>query len=236
MELGLLEEKFRQAYHSIISELSQREDVTGILFFGSVQKGTESPSSDLDLYVVVDGNESWNYKKKMSQVPVEVYFFPASYWQKALEDSHHVMIAFATGSIILDRKHELKHLVELAKQRYTIGPPELSQLEINNLRIQLTELASDVEGVKPDTVEEMMLIGIAFSQALEAYCAFHKIWPSKPGKLQESMLKSDVTLRKIVTEMEEKTNHKEVIIRFIDYVLKDKGGRLEEYEGPRFKV
>lgn len=207
----------------------------GVLFFGSVQQGHGTDSSDLDFYIVVQGNEGWNNKKYYEGVLVEAYYYPAAYWEKAIAESQPVMFAFATGSKAWDSQGHLEQLMDKARTIYSRGPEPLSDLQINNWRITLTELLSDMEGMS--TAARGSKIGAAslITRALEGYCALNKIWLTKQEKLAESVSQRDRTLGSLLHEYEEHGNLQQAR-NIIQYVLNRHGGRMDEYEGPRMKL
>ncbi|MDX8046291.1 nucleotidyltransferase domain-containing protein [Gracilibacillus sp. S3-1-1] len=230
--------KFKEAYDIVVSELSEMKEVTGVLFFGSVQRGEETETSDLDFYATVSGKEGWNYKKIVKGIPVEIYFFPSNYWNNALQRNHQIMIAFAEGTVVLNRHIEINELCNKARSLFEKGPKSLTNLEINNWRIKLTELALDLEGISDNqSLESKVYIGIAVSEALQAYFAFNKMWYHKLGRIPESIINQDRVLSKLISDLSSSgENDIENIITLIDHILQSNGGRLEEYNGPRVSV
>jgi len=73
-----MDKKFQEAFDCFVNEVKIEDAVEGILFFGSVQQG-RGRSSDLDFYVIVSGEEGWNYKKYIKGILVEAYFYTAKY-------------------------------------------------------------------------------------------------------------------------------------------------------------
>lgn len=96
--------RFEEAFNLFVNEMKQDISVHGILFFGSAQRNEEKKTSDLDFYIIVDGDEGWNYKKFYNGVPVEAYFYPLQQWLKGIKENHHIMNAFATGTNCIHQK------------------------------------------------------------------------------------------------------------------------------------
>jgi len=228
-------EKFRLALDNIVDTLKNTPETTGVLFFGSVQRGDEKDNSDIDLYAVVSCNECWNYKKYISGVLTEVYFAPADKWKESIENGHVITIkAFAGGTVLFERDNEVSELIELAKRQWENGPKPLTPIQINNWRIKLTEYIQDIECLPEDGYQCRLLCGIAVPSALEAFCALNGIWPEKPERIIDCIGKYDAKLSRMAREFYE-SNERGIswAIKIIDHVIQPFGGRLIEYEGPR---
>jgi hypothetical protein len=210
-------------------------EVTGILFFGSVQRGETTPTSDLDLYMVVEQEQTWSARRKSHGIEVEVYFAPAHEWRRNLKDRHVIVVkAFATGSILLDRKGEVARLASLGRMIWSEGPSQLEPLQVANWRIRLSDAIRDLEGLPPGSAEACLLTGMLLPLALEAYCGLHRLWPEKPGKLLARVADHDPGLgRRMIQFYQSDGLPAQQAITLVDCVLEPFGGRLLEYEGPR---
>lgn len=56
--------KHRKIVEEIFEEYKDRDDVIGIVNFGSVAVGKERPDSDVDIYIVFDGDVKWELFRK----------------------------------------------------------------------------------------------------------------------------------------------------------------------------
>lgn len=226
--------KFQEAYDYFLKEITQDEAVVGVLFFGSVQQGSEKDSSDLDFYIILNGEEGWNYKKYRKGILVEAYFYPAKYWEKTIQESHQAMIAFATGTNVYDSNGYVEGLINKAKTVYNQGPEELNPIQKANWRITLTELLSDLEGLQNETRNGAIHYGWSITRALEGYCTLNRIWPMKQEKLVNNLSLQDKELESYLEKYEHVStlDHAKMII---EYILNRHGGRIDEYEGPRMK-
>lgn len=217
--------KFLEAYNAFIKEVSQDEAVLGLLFFGSIQQGQGKHSSDLDFYAIVEGNEGWNYKKFVKDVLVEAYFFPRKQWEVAIEESPHVMIAFATGTNVIDVDGHLEQLINKAKKYYRDGPEELTPRQKTNWRITLTELLSDLDGIEERNKHSGIFLGSAIMKALEGYCALNRIWTVKQEDLASYLSGQDAELAGYLNVYEQNSSVENAKI-ILSYILNRHGGRV----------
>lgn len=224
--------RFKKAFDIFIKEIIRDASVTGILFFGSVQRNEATDSSDLDFYIIVDGEEGWNYKRNIKGIPVEAYFFPEHFWRRLIKENVQVMIAFATGSVIHDSKSLTKSLVDMANDIYHKGPKALSSIKKANWRITLTELISDIEGLEGNG---FVFLGWAITKALEGYCELNQLWPIKPDNLVPYVLSKDNELGELIDQFCSNPS-KSTATGIIHYILTKHDGPIKEYEGPRMNL
>ena len=156
-------------------------------------RGNEN--SDIDIYVIVSGDECWNFKKYFSGVITEIYFCPAREWKRNMENGHATTLrAFSSGTVLFENDKEVSELIELGKQLWEKGPKPLTQLQIGNSRIKLTEYIQDIEGLPADSYQNKLLYGMVVPLALDAYCPLNQKWPEKTEKLIDCIGKYDTKL------------------------------------------
>jgi len=228
---------FKIVLDIVISELKAMSEVKSILFFGSVQQGNPTPTSDIDLFAIVEGDETWNYRRIINGIEVEVYFLPYRLCIANLENGDVTFIkAFSTGTPLLDENDYMTKLSERAKQLYAIGPKPLDLLHQNNIRIRLSDLIKDLEGLPSNTPESRMLASSLVSLSLDAYCKINQVWSEKSSRLIRCISTHNPKLGEEVTQffMSLELNPTQAI-SIADSVLEFVGGRLLEYEGPRIQ-
>ncbi|MGC3998029.1 MAG: nucleotidyltransferase domain-containing protein [Anaeromyxobacter sp.] len=66
--------RFRHAAEAIAAELAAHDDVIGLLYFGSSQRGEARPLSDVDVYAITSRESTRHLGRVVDQVLVEVSF------------------------------------------------------------------------------------------------------------------------------------------------------------------
>ncbi|WP_199615100.1 nucleotidyltransferase domain-containing protein [Paenibacillus alkalitolerans] len=233
-----MNDDYKDALEIVVAELKSMPEVTCILFFGSVQQGDSTPSSDIDLFAIVEGNESWNYRRIVKGIEVEVYFLPEQLCRTSLENRNSIFVkAFSTGTALLDWNGKICELSALAKQLYDAGPVPPDSLKQNNWRIRLSDLIRDLEGSPPDSPESRMLASSLVSLSLEAYCYFQGLWSEKQSRLIKHISIHNPDLgQEVIRFYTTPAPHPNQAISIADYVLEPVGGRLLEYDGPRVSI
>ena len=112
-----------------------------------------------------------------------------------MENGHATTLrAFSSGTVLFENDKEVSELIELGKQLWEKGPKPLTQLQIGNSRIKLTEYIQDIEGLPADSYQNKLLYGMVVHLALDAYCPLNQKWPEKTEKLIDCIGKYDTKL------------------------------------------
>ena len=91
---------FAAALDAITRDLAARDDVAGLLFFGSAARGTATVGSDLDLYAISTADAGGHLGRRVLGVPVEVSFGSVAQWRALLGWERPAFVhAFATGRV-----------------------------------------------------------------------------------------------------------------------------------------
>lgn len=226
--------RFQPALDEAILDLQGRPGTIGILFFGSALNGTDGPTSDLDLYVVV--GDEYPHRIEMGRyqgVEAEVHLAPVSFWRSKLEEGRPVIIsAFATGQILMDSGAVVAELTNLAAAKLEAGPPAPSQSDIDRWRYRLTDLAGDLEDVAGQPADERLLGAHLVTQALEAYCALHRLWGDKPKRLISYVERHDPELGRMARAFFAGDLDRHLARTLADRVLAPFGGPMGVWESP----
>ncbi|GMQ55679.1 hypothetical protein AN1V17_00710 [Vallitalea sediminicola] len=228
--------KHEKALNELAIELKSIKEVEGILLFGSVQRGEARENSDIDLNVIVNCNESWNYKKRVCGVLAEVYFSPYFQWEKLIKEDRNIAVlrAFSTGTFIYKKESTIEQLKELATMVIEEGPKPLKSVQVANWRIKLSELLEDLMFLPEDSPQSYILANNIINITMEAFCQLNNLWSVKLEKMLDYISKYNSELYKMIVNFY-KSNIFSIsqVEEIVDIVLKPFGGRLLEYEGPR---
>lgn len=231
--------RFKPALAQAVADLEGQPGVTGILFFGSGLTGPVGPTSDLDLYVILDDEHRWSQilLRRYAGVEAEIHFGPVSFWRPMLEAGRPVTVhAFATGQAVLDRTGALGDLVSLARVKEAEGPPALPEEAVSRLRYHLTDLANDLDDVAGQPADERLVASRLVALSLEAYCELNRLWGEKPKRLIPYIERHNSQLGRMVRHFYNGELDPHLAQGILDRVLAPFGGRLSVWESPRRPV
>ncbi|QXQ98244.1 nucleotidyltransferase domain-containing protein [Streptomyces sp. WY228] len=139
---------------------------------GSVLTDRRTPTSDLDIVVLVDdplaaGRENLMYRGW----PVELFVQTESRWhafadQETAKRSSPLLAMCAEGMLLADTDGLGAALQDEARTRWAAGPPPLSEQERNYRRYILTDLLDDLRGCT-DPAERVYLVSHLLQRASE---------------------------------------------------------------------
>ena len=223
---------FQAALEAILGELALRDDVVGIVFFGSVARGEARSGSDLDLYAITAQDARGHLGRPVAGVPVEVSFGSiAQMTVQVRQELPTVVHAFATGHLLLDRAEgALLALCQQALVTWERGPSAPSPSTLLRFRFHLTDLARDLEAM-PETSAATALMGAECVRlAIEAFCATAMVWMPPMRDVVTTLDAQHADVTTLVRQCASAGFPASLAVRVADRVLRDIGGRLEAYD------
>lgn len=105
----------------IINEFSNKAEVIGILLIGSVARGDAHYNSDLDLYILIEGEIKKKFicEERLDTV-VEFKYATLNQIKLNLESNHMELYSFLDGKILQDRQGKLENLIDIAQRKYDL--------------------------------------------------------------------------------------------------------------------
>jgi predicted nucleotidyltransferase len=138
--------RFQNAAQFAVQKILEQPDVIGFVLAGSVAQGTSDEFSDLDFYVLTNGNQRWRLCWMLEGIPVEVFFNPFEYLQKRIENDVAALHMLASGIMILEHP-ELQTLQEKAREILAQPPKACNQNELEFDRFNTMECVFDTRSV-----------------------------------------------------------------------------------------
>jgi hypothetical protein len=138
--------RFQNAAQFAVQKILEQPDVIGFVLAGSVAQGTSDEFSDLDFYVLTNGNQRWRLCWMLENTPVEVFFNPFEYLQKRIESDAAALNLLASGIPILEHP-ELEQLQETARKILAQPPKACTQNELEFDRFNTMECVFETRSV-----------------------------------------------------------------------------------------
>jgi hypothetical protein len=223
---------FRRALDVMRTELTERPELVGILFFGSAARGEAGRGSDLDLYAITSQDARGHLGRLIDDVPVEVSFGSVAQMTAQIRNEQTTVVhAFATGRLLLDRTDgALEALCREARELWTRGPGPVTPSAILRFRFHLTDLVRDLEAM-PERPAATALVGSECVRlALEALCATDQRWMPSTRKVLDTLGDEYREVIRIVRQCADSGFPASLAVQAADWVLCRIGGRLESYD------
>jgi predicted nucleotidyltransferase len=150
-------EQYRQTLEKVINALRDEfgESLRAIGFTGSRANGREYRSSDLDLIVIIRGNQRQRRNIVVDGFEVEMFINPEPQIEENfasdVRDGRGIAIhMFMTCEVLFDREQCLAQLIVQAKQLWDAGPDPLGPSEVWRHRYHAADLLRDLEDAAHD--------------------------------------------------------------------------------------
>lgn len=104
---------------TISKDCFAKDEIIGLMLIGSVARGDAYPESDLDLYfLLADGLNKKFHSEVKENILIEYKYADFNQVQLNFENNPMEIYSFLDGEILFDKKGFLKHLTQIAQQKY----------------------------------------------------------------------------------------------------------------------
>ncbi|OAA30183.1 hypothetical protein AT15_00305 [Kosmotoga arenicorallina S304] len=227
MEAIKIAEEFIEKYYP---------DCLVVFLSGSVVRGEETPTSDLDIVVILKPGEKYHRRSFIfSRKPIEVFANTEESIEKFFKfdiaDKEPSLPQMCSEGIIIRDTHGLGERIKgHARELLAQGPGKLSKKEIDDYRYSITDLLDDLSG-STKREESIFIVERLVNDAVKLYLLANGQWIGKGKWLYRALKSFDPNLAKeLVTAMELFFNHNNTsaVIELVDRILTPFGGRLFE--------
>lgn len=230
-----MQQRYQTALDAVLQSLLPDPTVQGILFFGSVQRGTPSATSDLDFYVLVEGGLMWRETRLIEGVEAELFYNPVEKMERRLQvdGDRTAILAFASGQSLYDPQGHIARLIGQAQQLAKAGPAPLTTEQIMLLRYRLSDLSRDLEDVLgEDAASAALVAGQLLHLTLEACCQLANCFGDKPKRLLHHVARHDTQLQAMARDVLLQHDPK-VALAAAAHVLTPLGGRVLAWQSEK---
>jgi hypothetical protein len=202
---------------------------------GSVVRGEETESSDLDI-IVIDSSVGESYRQSLTEFdwPIEVFvhnmFTYKNFFKENIDRARPSLPQMCAEGIILRDTGHASRIKNEALQLLKAGPTPWNSIEIERARYHLTDLLNDLEG-STNGIEDLFVVSKLADLTHEFVLRVNGHWIGE-GKWIIRALKEyneDFAARFAeVFDLYYISREKAGVIHFVDEIIAPYGGRLFE--------
>lgn len=208
-----------------------------VFFAGSFVRGEATAFSDLDLVVVYDSlphayRESFTYRS----TPVEAFVHDPEtleYFFESVDRPSGIpsLMQMVIEGIELPESSEFSvDLKALAQKYMNIGPPELSQDQIERQRYAITDMLDDIR--EPRSYHELVATGAKLHETLaNHYCRINGLWSGSKKSIPRVLKRHDADFQQSFNQSFERLfrdDDPSLVIALAEDILAQNGGLLFE--------
>ncbi|WP_251091398.1 nucleotidyltransferase domain-containing protein [Streptomyces sp. Caat 7-52] len=172
---------------------------------GSVLTGRRTPTSDLDIVVLLGGPPAPSRENLVYRDwPVELFVQTEAVWhrfvdQETAKRSSPLLSMCSDGMLLVDTDGLGASLQDEARKRWAAGPPPLSDRERDYQRYILTDLLDDLRGCT-DLAERVHLVAHMLQRASELVLLVGGHWLGGGKWLSRRLAAADPRVHRALTE------------------------------------
>ncbi|MFJ8826729.1 nucleotidyltransferase domain-containing protein [Streptomyces sp. NPDC102467] len=200
---------------------------------GSVLTDRRTPTSDLDIVVLLDGPPAPSRENLLYRGwPVELFVQTEAVWhsfadQETAKRSSPLLAMCSDGMLLVDANGLGASLQSEARKRWAAGPPQLSERERDYQRYILTDLLDDLRGCT-DPAERVYLVSHMLQRAAELALLAGGHWLGGGKWLSRRLAAADPGLHRSLTDAAAQAiaGHTSAFAAVLTQVLDQVGGPL----------
>lgn len=207
---------------------------SGALLAGSVVRGEENETSDLDI-VILDSNVETAYRESFSfdGMQVEAFIYNEltirEFFKSDAERARPSLPKMVVEGIVIKDCSLISDLKKEATELLENGPSQWDPLQVNIARYFITDLLDDFIG--STNSNELIFIASALSERVhEFYLRTNNHWIGQSKWIYRALKNADESFAdRFASTFDEfyRFRDKEKVIEMVDHILKPFGGRLK---------
>lgn len=164
-----------------LEELKHRDDVLGVIMFGSWARGNNRPESDVDLVVILTEGYRRTVEHRNGQAFEIIYTTEKGaldYWESHKDDAAGL---WAVAKILYDKDGIIKQLQNKIKEVLDVGKKAIDEYQLGQFRFDSEDQLKYVESIlaSDPTTANLMLTNKIFALT-ELFFDIRQIWTPAP--------------------------------------------------------
>lgn len=181
-----------------IEELKAREEILGILVFGSYARGDQRENSDVDVLALVNEGAWRDVITKDGQIFEMVYASLADAKSFYEHNPNDAVQQWNDGQIVYDKNGVMKELQTFVYHLRDRGKPTLDKKKVAHFKFDKEDKISALESLKnTDFATANLYLQNLALETLALYFDLRQIWTPAPKQRLKYLRKNDSTIGKL---------------------------------------
>lgn len=170
-----------EATINFIEELKNRDDVLGVILFGSWARGNNRPTSDVDLLVILTEGYRRTVEYRDGQAFEIIYTTASSafaFWEENKDDCANL---WSVAKIVFDRDGSTQNLKEKACQMISLGKKPIDEYQLGQFQFSAEDEIRAVETmIESDSVTGSLVLSKTVMFLTELFFDIRQEWTPAP--------------------------------------------------------
>jgi predicted nucleotidyltransferase len=193
-----------------LENLKQREDVLGVIMFGSRARGNDRPDSDVDLVVILTEGFRRAIEYHQGQAFEIIYTTPEgalAYWKSHIDDAFGL---WAVAKILYDKDGSIRKLKNEIQQILDKGKKPIDEFQLGQFRFDAEDTMRYVEHIADtDPTTANFILGNKIFTLTELFFDIRQLWIPAPKQRLEKIKEISPDLYNLLTEFYSRNDFKE---------------------------
>lgn len=196
-----------EATKIFLEELKQRDDVLGVIMFGSWTRGNNRPDSDVDLVVILTEGYRRTVENRNGQAFEIIYTTEKGafeYWENHKDDAAGL---WAVAKILFDKDGSIERLKTRIKKVLDVGKKPIDEYQLGQFRFDAEDQLRYVKQVltSDPTTANLILTNKVFTLT-ELFFDIRQVWTPAPKQRLEAIEKLSPELHSLLEEFYKEQN------------------------------
>jgi len=156
-------------------------DLLAAILVGSGARRALTPHSDLDVIVLIKGQDESQEMIRVADRLVEIRYRGHKAVEQELERVLRLPPLLRKGRVLFEHEATGSKLLEKAQQRFRSGPPPLSMHEKIRFKAECLHWLGKAEDLSHQPATAQYLLGIFLESLLQAFFRLRGFWPTSPA-------------------------------------------------------
>jgi predicted nucleotidyltransferase len=166
-------------------------DLLAAILVGSGARRALTPHSDLDVIVLIKGQDEGQETIRVSDRLVEIRYRGHKAVEQELGQVLRLPPLLRKGRVLFEHEATGTKLLEKAQQRFRSGPPPLSMHDKIRLKAECLHWLGKAEDLSQQPSTAQYLLGIFLESLLEAFLRLRGFWPTAPSDTLRFVMSRD---------------------------------------------
>ena len=167
--------------HKFLESLKQRDDVLGVIMFGSWARGNNRPDSDVDLVIILTDGYRRTVEHRNGQAFEIIYTTEKSalaYWESHKDDAAGL---WSVAKVLFDKDGTIERLRNEIKEVLNAGKKQIDEYQLGQFRFDAEDQLKYVEHMLASdlTTANLILTNKVFALT-ELFFDIHQMWTPAP--------------------------------------------------------
>lgn len=181
-------------------------DLVAVILVGSGTRRSLTPHSDLDLIVLIKGQDEGQEIVRISDRLIDIRYRGHQGVEQELAEAPRLPPLLRKGRVLFEHESSGTHVLEKAHQRFRQGPPPATLNEKIHMKTECLHWLGKAEDLANQPATAQYLLGIFLEDLLQASFRIRRLWLTSPADMLRFIASRDRAVGELLDRFILETN------------------------------